>query len=358
MQTTCLFEEHQKLGAKLTNFSGWNMPLHYGSQIEEHLKVRSDVGLFDVSHMHTLRIQGPDALDFLSYVLANNPGKLKNGRALYSCILNPEGGIIDDLIAYKISDEDYFIVVNAGNLEIDLAWFEKQARPWEVQIQKLQDHGILALQGPKARSALNQAWPEIESFVTQAKAFDCLWLPEAQGLIAMTGYTGEDGLELILKQEQILKLWQVLIKQGVQPCGLGARDSLRLEAGFNLYGQDMNTETTPIESNLIWTVAFNPGERNFIGRAALEKNLHKITLELKSLVLLDKGVCRNGQKVFAKGLEIGLLTSGGYSPCLKKGIGLARIPTGFEQVQVEIHGKKVAAKLYPSPLVKQGKAQI
>ncbi len=270
-QRTVLYSEHQAAGAKLVPFSGWEMPLYYQSQLHEHHAVRQAAGLFDVSHMLAVDLLGKETLAFLSRILANNPQKLRPGKALYSCLLNEQGGIIDDLIVYQLDAQRYRVVVNAGNRDIDVPWFYQQAQAFnEVEVVPREDLAILALQGPTARTQLlAQLSASQQTQVCALKPFHCV---EYENLfIARTGYTGEDGVEMVLPQAQAGAMWKSLLEQGVMPCGLGARDTLRLEAGFNLYGTDMDTTTTPLESNLAWTVAWAPQERDFIGRQAVER---------------------------------------------------------------------------------------
>ncbi len=357
---TPLYATHARSGAKLVDFAGWDMPVHYGSQLEEHFRVRRDAGMFDVSHMLAIDLTGAEVAPFLAQLLANDVAKLKAaGRALYSCLLNAEGGVIDDLIVYYFNPEHYRLVVNAGTADKDLAWISTQAEPYAVELAPRHDLAMIAVQGPQARAKLWQAFPATrEASVALAPffaAFDGDWL------IARTGYTGEDGFELALPADQASEVWAQLAAAGVSPCGLGCRDTLRLEAGMNLYGQDMDEGVTPLESGLAWTVALD-GEREFIGKRALlaQKSGPQPLRQLLGLVLLERGVLRAHQRVECACGE-GEITSGSYSPLLEQGIALARLPAGVavgDVVRVDIRGKLHEARVVKPPFVRNGKAMI
>lgn len=357
---THLFSAHNQLGALMVDFAGWKMPLHYGSQIEEHRSVREHAGIFDVSHMSIVDVTGTGAKDFLSHLLANNVDKLNEpGRALYGCMLNPEGGIIDDLITYFISPTQYKVVVNAATTEKDLAWFQKQASDFDVQIQRREDLSLLAIQGPQAREiAAHALGGDVAAIIASLKPFRCETCQD--WVIARTGYTGEDGIEIMLPHEDALKCWNQMIAAGVLPIGLGARDTLRLEAGLNLYGTDMDEATTPYESNLGWTVAMEPETREFIGRTALREQAQGTTdYKLVGLVMHKKGVLRSGLDVFQAGEKVGQITSGTFSPTLKKSIAFARIKTPIaDQYMVDIRGKQHQVSVVHTPFVKNGKPNI
>jgi aminomethyltransferase len=356
-QRTPLFAEHQKLGAKIVDFAGWDMPLHYGSQLEEHHIVRQSAGIFDVSHMTVVDIQGARVKDFLRYLLANDVAKLKlPGKALYSCLLNDTGTVIDDLIAYYIQDDFYRLVVNSSTREKDLAWINAQAKDFDLDIKWRSDFAIIAIQGPNAIALTQLAVSENQAkAITELKPFFAI---ESEGyFIARTGYTGEEGLEIILPSSQAADFWQALLTVGVKLCGLGARDTLRLEAGMNLYGNDMDETVSPLESNLTWTLAFDPAERDFIGRKALEaQKAAGLKRKLVGLVLQERGVLRSHQKVIVEGIGEGETTSGTFSPTLQQGIAFARVPfeTGHT-VLVDIRGKNVPAKVVELPFVRNGK---
>ena len=359
---TALYDTHVMQGAKIVDFGGWEMPLHYGSQIEEHHAVRRDAGMFDVSHMGVVDLTGGRVREFLQSLLANDVGRLKNpGKALYSCMLLPNGGVIDDLIVYFLSENLFRLVVNAGTRDKDLAWIDRHAQAFAVTATLRQDLAMIAVQGPNARlkilpllaPAQRAAALELRTFC--GAAFDS-WF------IARTGYTGEDGFEVMLPAADAGRTWNALRAQGITPAGLGARDTLRLEAGMNLYGNDMDESHHPLESGLAWTVAFEPSERDFLGRQALQDLRRAGGPELVGLVLEERGVLRSHQKVvMADGSPplTGEVTSGTFSPTLNRSIALARVPrTSAATVQVEIRGKPHAARIVKPPFVRHGKALI
>jgi glycine cleavage system T protein (aminomethyltransferase) len=352
---TALYDTHILQGAKIVDFGGWEMPLHYGSQIEEHHAVRRDAGMFDVSHMGVVDLTGDRVREFLTSLLANDVGRLKiPGKALYSCMLLPSGGVIDDLIVYFMSDNWFRVVVNAGTRDKDLAWMRRHAEPFAVAVAERSDLAMIAIQGPNAREktlpllapAQRVAARELAPFF--GAAFDA-WF------IARTGYTGEDGFEVMLPAIDAAGTWNALRAQGVQAAGLGARDTLRLEAGMNLYGNDMDENHHPLESGLAWTVAFEPGGRDFIGRQALETLRRTPGDKLVGLLLEERDVLRSHQKI----VPAGEVTSGTFSPTLNRSIALARVPsTAAAGVQVEIRGKLHSASIVKTPFVRHGKALI
>jgi glycine cleavage system T protein (aminomethyltransferase) len=356
LKQTPLNATHRKLGAKMVDFGGWDMPVHYGSQIEEHHTVRRDAGMFDVSHMLPLDVEGEQALAFLTHLVANNVAKLTiPGKALYSCMLNEAGGVIDDLIIYWRGDNRYRIVVNAGTADKDIVWMHRQAESYNVKLNPRRDLAMIAIQGPSARQKVWEAMPGLEEVSGDMKPFNAVEVGDM--FVARTGYTGEDGFEIMLPVKAAPFFWQALLDAGVKPCGLGARDTLRLEAGMNLYGQDMHETTSPLESGLAWTVDLN-SERDFVGKSALQKS--EITQQMVGLLLKDKGVLRAHQKVHTKHGE-GEITSGTYSPTLERSIALARIPLGIapgEEVDVEIRDKKLKAQVVRYPFVRNGKSLI
>ncbi len=358
---TPLHDVHQQLGANMVDFAGWLMPLHYGSQINEHHGVRTKVGVFDVSHMGIIDIKGNEAHPFLRYILANDVKKINENQALYTCMLNEQGGVKDDLIVYCFGENDYRLVVNASTQEKDYAWIKEKSSKYDVALTLRNDLGILAIQGPLTFETIQNVFSEKQNqAIAGLKPFHVV--NEDKWVIAYTGYTGEQGLEIMLPLNELVDVWQQLLRKGVMPCGLGARDSLRLEAGLNLYGQDMDETTTPLVSNLSWTVDFKDADRNFIGKQALFKQQQEgLSQQLQGIVLIDKGVCRAGMKIYevAQDEPIGELTSGGFSPTLTCGIGLARIKIGsFKDVSIEVRGKKIKAKIIKPPFVKKGKANI
>ena len=356
---TPLHAVHVAAGARMVDFAGWDMPVNYGSQIEEHHAVRSDAGMFDVSHMLALDLTGADATTFLRTLLANDVAKLTvPGKALYSCMLNDEGGVIDDLIVYYFAADKFRIVVNAGTADKDVAWMRKQiARTGaNVTLDAHRDLAMIAVQGPNARAKTWHAIPGSESASAGLKPFFAAQVGDM--LIARTGYTGEDGFEITLPAAQAPDLWQALTAAGVAPCGLGARDTLRLEAGMNLYGQDMDEATSPLNAGLSWTVDLKDADRAFIGSAALEAA--PATQQMLGLVLLERGVLRAHQQVFTDAGE-GETTSGTFSPTLQQAIAFARVPLGVavgSTVEVDIRGKRLKARTVKLPFVRNGQALI
>jgi len=340
----------------MVEFAGWDMPLHYGSQIEEHHSVRSAAGMFDVSHMTVLDLEGMGARGFLRHLLANDIEKLSDGQALYSCMLNERGGVVDDLIAYDLGDHRYRLVTNAGTRGKVVPWVRTQAAGFDVRVTERQDLGLIAVQGPKAVGSTPRLLPPLLREAAQR-------LPRFHAasdgnlLVARTGYTGEDGFEVMLPAEDCVPFWEELQQAGVRPVGLGARDTLRLEAGMNLYGADMDETTTPFQCGLGWTVAFEPKDRAFIGREKLESpETQAQTVIRVGLVLLGKGVLRAHQRVEAPGLGTGVITSGGFSPTLGVAIALARVPAGIgANADVEIRGKWQPARVVKPPFVRKGR---
>lgn len=360
LKMTILHPEHKHLNARLVEFGGWDMPLHYGSQLEEHATVREDAGVFDVSHMTCVDLRGEHVKNFLRYLLANDVEKLTvPGKALYSCMLNEQGYVIDDLICYYLGSTFYRLVVNASTREKDLAWITKHAQAFDVTVTLREDVAMMAVQGPTARDKVHSILTETQQEAVSAlKPFFAVQTDDL--FIARTGYTGEDGYEILVPEQKAISLWKQLLAVGVKPIGLGARDTLRLEAGLNLYGSDMDESTTPLESNLRWTVAFEPTQRNFIGRAALEKQeQHGVARQLVGLVLEERGVIRNHAKVIMENGEVGEVTSGTFSPTMGKAIAMARIPvTQSTECLVELRGKPMKAYIVNLPFVRKGKVLI
>ena len=357
---TALYDTHVAANAKIVDFGGWDMPLHYGSQMKEHELVRSASGIFDVSHMTVVDLTGEGVADFLRYLLANNIDRLKQeGKALYSCMLKEDGGVIDDLIVYFVNPGFYRMVVNASTREKDLAWIEKQASKFTVNIKERDDLAMIAVQGPQAREIVHKVIGDKQAKVSELGQFFMAMFDD-DWAIARTGYTGEDGYEVMLPADQAAKFWADCVAEGVNPAGLGARDTLRLEAGMNLYGSDMDETTSPLESALGWTIAWEPEDRDFIGRKALEKQKSEgIKQKLVGLLLEEKGVLRNHQKVLVDGLDAGEITSGSYAPTLGKAIAFARVPANIgERAKVDIRGKQVDVKVVRPPFVRNGKACI
>ena len=356
MHKTHLYNCHVEAGARMVDFVGWHMPINYGSQLDEHQAVRTDAGMFDVSHLTVVDIRGPQAREFLSYQLANDVTRLHTtGKALYSCMLNQAGGVIDDLIAYYMDDRWFRLVVNAATRDKGLSWLAKNGMEYSISLTEHFELGMIAVQGPNAREKVHTLLPaDVVEDIAAMKPFSAVLHDEY--FIARTGYTGEDGYEILLPGEESCALWDSLLEAGVKPCGLAARDTLRLEAGMHLYGQDMDEDVTPLESALAWTVAMKD-ERRFIGRKALEQQKEiGIGRKLTGLVLEGRGVIRPGYKVVTEAGE-GITTSGTFSPTLQKAIALARVPMGAEgRCEVEIRGKLFPAKIVKPPFVRHGKA--
>ena len=360
MKRTKLNEKHKAAGAKLVDFAGWDMPLHYGSQINEHKNVRQDAGVFDVSHMRYLSISGKDATAFLRKLICGDVGTLSDNQGLYSCMLNENGGIIDDLIAYKIKDGDYRMVINAGTAAKDLAWMREQAAGMELELMENDASSILALQGPNARAKFLKIFPELKA----ADELQKFHFSVIEGwFIARTGYTGEDGYEVVVPNEMAEEIWDKLLAGGFAPAGLGSRDTLRLEAGLSLYGNDLDEENSPLASALGWTVNWgkNNGddakERDFNGKQAMLKEKEAgVKHRIVGVYITTPGVLRAGAKVSTPEGD-GKLTSGGFSPTLNHSIGLARIPFAHKggECQVEMRDKMVDAKIIRPPFVKEGK---
>ena len=358
--TTALFDIHTDMGAKMVPFGGWDMPLHYGSQLKEHHAVRQSAGMFDVSHMLALDIVGPGSKEFLRYLLANDVAKLEQqGKALYSCMLNPEGGVIDDLIVYYISPDLYRVVVNAGTAEKDLNWMEQLLSAYDAEITARRDLAMIAVQGPQARDLAQPLLPEtVRESAAELKPFFAV--ADGDWLVARTGYTGEDGYEISLPVAEAQDFWRGLVEAGVAPCGLGARDTLRLEAGMNLYGSDMDEQISPLDAGLGWTIAWEPQDRDFVGRKALEAKRNKDdNLQFVGLVLEGRGVLRDHLKIYSGESEIGEITSGGFSPTMDSSIALARLHPGHEEgLEVEMRGKRLPVRVVQPPFVRNGQIKI
>ncbi|MDW2982680.1 glycine cleavage system aminomethyltransferase GcvT [Rhodanobacter sp. KK11] len=359
-EKTVLNATHRALGARMVDFGGWDMPINYGSQIEEHHAVRRDAGMFDVSHMTVIDLHGTRTREFLRHLLANSIDKLKvHGKALYSCMLNERGGVIDDLIVYYLGEEFFRLVVNAATRAKDLAWIENQAKTFDVQVKERPEFAMIAVQGPHARAKVLGLLHEVDrARIEKLGKFTAAAAQGPNGMplfVARTGYTGEDGFEIMVPVEHAVALWETLAAAGVAPAGLGARDTLRLEAGMNLYGQDMDESVTPWEASLGWTVALDEG-RDFIGRAALEQQKAAgVPRVMVGLVLDEKGVLRHGQKVLTANGE-GEILSGSFAPTLNKAVAFARIPAGEPgEVHVDIRGRDVPVRLVKYPFVRDGK---
>ena len=366
-QKTLLNNAHRALHARMVDFGGWDMPVNYGSQIEEHHAVRQDCGMFDVSHMCPVDVSGADARAFLSRLVANDVAKLMQpGKALYSAMLTPAGTVIDDLIIYYQNEQKFRIVVNAGTAIKDLAWMQTCAKDWgmQVTITPLRDDlspspskalGMIAVQGPNARTKVWQVFPQLKAATEGLGPF--FGCPVGDWFVGRTGYTGEDGFELMIPATETEAAWDALLAAGVKPCGLGARDTLRLEAGMNLYGNDMDDTVSPLDAGLAWTVAMKD-DRNFVGREALASRGQRH--QFLGLILLDKGVLRGHQKVVTQHGD-GEITSGTFAPTLEQSIALARLPLGVaigDIVEVDIRGKLLKARVVKPVFARNGQSLV
>ena len=355
---TVLHAKHLESGAKMVDFYGWEMPINYGSQIEEHHAVRQDAGMFDVSHMTIVDIKGNDAKAFLRRLVINDVAKLATaGKALYTGMCNHEGGVIDDLIIYYFTDTDYRLVVNSATREKDLAWMTKQSEGFDITITERPEFGMIAVQGPEAKAKVaNLLTPAEIVAVEGMKPFYGVQVGDL--FIATTGYTGEDGYEIIVPDSAAEEFWEKLLKVGVKPCGLGARDTLRLEAGMNLYGLDMDESVSPLAANMAWTISWEPEDRNFIGREVLAAQRAAADQpKLVGLVLEDKGVLRSHQRVVTE-FGDGEITSGTFSPTLEHSVALARVPRSVkvgDTVEVEMRKKLVKVQVTKPSFVRNGK---
>ncbi|WWO96376.1 MAG: glycine cleavage system aminomethyltransferase GcvT [Candidatus Dasytiphilus stammeri] len=330
-QRTILFDQHKKCGATMIHFNNWIMPLHYGSQITEHKAVRNDAGIFDISHMLILDLSGSNTRKFLRYLLANDVAKLLHpGKSLYTGMLNQDGGVIDDLMVYFIGESYFRLVVNAVNCSKDLAWISYHAMNFNVTLKIRNDLAFLSIQGPNAQKKMHSILSEKQlNTVEKLLPFSNIQIDEL--FIAYTGYTGEKGYEIALPQEKAVYLWHQLIASGITPVGLGARDTLRIEAGMNLYGNEMNESISPLEANMERTISWKYS-RNFIGRNALRiKYDHNKKKKLVGLLMKEKGMLRKNFRVSfmdkSGQKQIGIITSGSYSPTLGHSIALARVPS-------------------------------
>lgn len=362
-QQTPLFEQHTLCGARMVDFHGWMMPLHYGSQIDEHHAVRGDAGMFDVSHMTIVDFHGNRIREFLRYLLANDVAKLTvPGKALYSGMLTASGGVIDDLIVYFLSEDYFRLVVNSATREKDLAWITQQSESYGLEITVRDDLSLIAVQGPKAKEKAATLFTDAQRQAVEGmKPF--FGVQAGDLFIATTGYTGEAGYEIALPNEQAVDFWRGLLDAGVKPCGLGARDTLRLEAGMNLYGQEMDEGVSPLAANMGWTIAWEPADRDFIGREALELQREKGTEQLVGLVMTEKGVLRGGLPVRFSDADgnqkEGIITSGTFSPTLGYSIALARVPEGIgETAVVQIRNREMPVKVTKPVFVRNGKAVV
>jgi aminomethyltransferase len=360
LKRTPLYEQHCQLGARLVEFGGWEMPVQYRSILEEHRAVRMDAGLFDISHMGEFSVQGPGAPAFLQYLVPNDVSRLSLNQALYTQLCRPDGGVVDDLLIYHLAGETYMLVVNAGNIEKDFAWVQQQSQGYEVRLQdQSADTGLLALQGPAAVAILQ---PLTQIDLSTIAYYRCApgVVGRASCLISRTGYTGEDGFELYCSADEVLDLWQDLLTAGSEhqllPAGLGARDTLRLEAGYCLYGHELDDTTNPLEAGLGWTVKLAKGD--FLGHQALAAlKAEGLKRKLVGIEMVDRGVCRGGYAIYNDQRQIGVLTSGAPGPTLQKNIGLGYVERGQAVpgafVQIDIRGRRAAAQIVTPPFYKR-----
>lgn len=363
VKQTPLYDQHVANGACMVDFHGWMMPLHYGSQLDEHHSVRQGAGMFDISHMTIVDLQGARSREFLRYLLANDVAKLTlSGKALYSAMLNHAGGVIDDLIVYFLAEDYFRLVVNSATRDKDLSWINQHATSYQVEVIVRDDLALIAVQGPQAQQ-------KTAMLLTAQQKLAVITMPTFFGVqladlfIATTGYTGEAGYEIALTKEKVVVFWQQLLAAGVKPAGLGARDTLRLEAGMNLYGQEMDENVSPLAANMGWTVAWQPVDRQFIGRQALEQQRQQGTEQLVGLIMTEKGVLRNKLAVHfsdaAGNACTGVITSGSFSPTLGSGIALARVAAGIgAQARVKIRDRYVLVKVTKPVFVRAGKPLV
>lgn len=358
LHRTPLYPIYKQLGAKTIDFGGWDLPVQFSSIKEEHEAVRTKAGLFDVSHMGEILVTGKESLAFLQKMMTNDLSKLKEGGAQYTAMCYENGGVVDDLLTYKLAEENYLLVVNAANTEKDFDWLTKHVEG-DVQLKNVSsEYALLAIQGPKAETILQKLTPETElKSIKFFKFIEDVKINGKTALVSRTGYTGEDGFEIYCRTEDAEQIWMDLLdagkEDGLLPCGLGARDTLRFEANLALYGQEISPDITPFEAGLGFAVKLNKSE-DFIGKSALQEQKNNgIPRKVVGIEMIDRGIPRHGYPVFANGEEIGSVTSGTQSPTLKKNIGLALIKTEYaeigNEVEVEIRGKHLKAKLIDTP---------
>lgn len=362
LKRTPLYEQHRQLGARLVEFSGWEMPVQYSGILEEHRAVRTRAGLFDVSHMGEFHVTGAGALAFLQHLVPNDVSRLALNQALYTQLCRPDGGVVDDLLIYHLADNVYMLVVNAGNIEKDFAWIQEQSAGFEVAlVDQSAQTGLIALQGPEALAILQ---PLTDVDLSTIAYYHCApgVVSDINCLISRTGYTGEDGFELYCAASDAVALWQHLLvagkERGLLPAGLGARDTLRLEAAYCLYGHELDDMTNPLEASLGWTVKLAKGD--FIGHDALAKvKADGLKRKLVGVEMIERGVCRGGYAIYDGEQQIGVLTSGAPSPTLSKNIGMGYVETAHavpgKTVHIDIRGRKTAAQIVALPFYKRQK---
>jgi aminomethyltransferase len=350
LRRTPLYEQHEELGAKLVPFAGWEMPVTYEGVREEHSAVRTHAGMFDVSHMGEVEVEGPAALAFLQRVLSNDVAKLEIGGAQYSCLCNEAGGVIDDLVTYRLGGDRYLIVTNAANHETDLAWIGRQSHQFDVSVRDVAErYAMLAVQGPHARAILTAA---LKLELPPRMQVAAVQVGRRPALACGTGYTGEDGVELLLDPEVAVPIWKELLDAGVVPCGLGARDTLRLEVCYPLHGNELTPERNPIEAGLGWCCKEASG---FIGAEAVAAARAAGTAQKLAPFLIEgAGISREGNTVLAGGEEVGVVTSGTFSPSLEVGAGMAYVRADLAEpgteLEIDVRGKVRAARVGSKPL--------
>jgi aminomethyltransferase len=358
LKKTPLNEVEKALGGRMVDFGGWELPVQFSGILEEHEAVRTDVGVFDVSHMGEITVRGPQALELLQRSTCNDVAKLANGRAHYNGLLYPNGGFVDDILIYQIAPDDFFVVVNASNSDKDFAWLQKSAQGMDVDVQNVSaDYAQLAIQGPNAERVL-QTMTDVPLPAIKYYRFDQGDVDGAPAIVSRTGYTGEDGFEIYVAPEHAPRILQKLVDAGVKPCGLGARDTLRLEAKMALYGNDIDDTTTPLEADLGWIVKLEKGD--FAGRNVLAQEQQSgLRRKLVGFEMVDRGIARHGYPIVDGNEEIGVVTSGTHSPTLKKAIGLAYLPLDKSapgtEFMVLIRGKETRARVVPTPFYKRAK---
>ena len=354
LRRTPLFDAHLRAGARMVEFAGWEMPVQYTSVLEEHHAVRNDAGLFDVSHMGVFAFEGPGALEDCNRLITNDLARIEDGRALYTVVTSERGGTVDDVICYRVSTERILVVVNAANREKDLNWFLSHG----AKVRDESDRwALLALQGPRAQSLL-QPLASIDLGTIRFFRFAEAELGGKRAIVARTGYTGEDGFEIFCRPEDAEALWTALVDAGARPCGLGARDSLRLEAALCLYGHELTDEHTPFEAGLDWVVKLDKAD--FVGKEALlRQRAEGVKRKLVGFTLEDRGIPRSGYPVLHEGKEVGVVTSGTMSPTLKKPIGLAYVPAELASVgstfEVKIRDKAAKARVIETPFYRRSR---
>ena len=359
LKATPLLGLHKELGAKLVPFAGWNMPIQFAGVLSEHTCVRERVGLFDVSHMGEIEVKGKDAKKFLQFLLSNNVEKMFDGSILYSLMCYETGGVVDDLLAYRFSENHYFLCVNASNSDKDYDWIARHASSFKVNIKNTSSEtSQLALQGPDAKNVL-QSLCDISLDDLSYYNFRKGMVNNVESLISRTGYTGEDGFELYLSPEKVSEVFRSLMEQGrsygIQPIGLGARDTLRIEMGYPLYGNEIDNNPTPLDAGLGWVIKFDKGE--FLGRGSLlkQKEQGSPRRKLVGLKLLTRGVPRAHYQVFKNGESVGEVTSGTFSPTLNTGVGLCYVSSEYSDIgnhlDVKIRDQLVATEVIQLPFV-------